>query len=103
MRIYYTLAEYPHDVVEIECPKCGRHGRLPYVAPSPGQVFPRGACGLSPLCRNRSRMAEPEFTEPRECAGCGCDFAALFVWDIRLAARLGPETVTNNPATTATT
>jgi hypothetical protein len=28
MRMYYTLADYPHEMVEIECPKCGRHGRL---------------------------------------------------------------------------
>jgi hypothetical protein len=28
MRLYYTLADYPHDMVEIECAKCGRHGRL---------------------------------------------------------------------------
>jgi len=28
MRLYYTLADYPHDMIEIECAKCGRHGRL---------------------------------------------------------------------------
>ena len=28
MRLYYTLADCPHDMVEIECAKCGRHGRL---------------------------------------------------------------------------
>jgi hypothetical protein len=28
MRMFYTLADYPHDTVEIECEKCGRHGRL---------------------------------------------------------------------------
>jgi hypothetical protein len=28
MRLFYTLSDYPHDVVEIECDKCGRHGRL---------------------------------------------------------------------------
>jgi hypothetical protein len=28
MRMYYTLADYPHDMVEVECAKCGRHGRL---------------------------------------------------------------------------
>ena len=28
MRLYYTLDDYSHDVVEIECAKCGRHGRL---------------------------------------------------------------------------
>ena len=28
MRPYYTLADYPHDMIEIECAKCGRHGRL---------------------------------------------------------------------------
>jgi hypothetical protein len=28
MRTYYTLTEYRHEMVEIECPKCGRHGRL---------------------------------------------------------------------------
>ena len=28
MRLYYTLADYPHELVEIECAKCGRHGRL---------------------------------------------------------------------------
>jgi len=26
--LYYTLADYPHATVEIECAKCGRHGRL---------------------------------------------------------------------------
>jgi len=28
MRTYYTLSDYPHETVEIECAKCGRHGRL---------------------------------------------------------------------------
>ena len=28
MRLYYTLADYPHETVEIECAKCERHGRL---------------------------------------------------------------------------
>jgi hypothetical protein len=28
MRTHYTLADYPHATVEIECDKCGRHGRL---------------------------------------------------------------------------
>jgi predicted RNA-binding Zn-ribbon protein involved in translation (DUF1610 family) len=28
MRSYYTLSDYPHEMVEHECPKCGRHGRL---------------------------------------------------------------------------
>ena len=28
MRVYYTLADYPHAMVEIECAKCGRHDRL---------------------------------------------------------------------------
>ena len=28
MRLYYTLADYPHEMIEIECVKCGRHGRL---------------------------------------------------------------------------
>jgi len=28
MRLYYTLSDYPHETVEIECAKCGRHGRL---------------------------------------------------------------------------
>ena len=28
MRMFYTLADYPHDMVEIECAKCGRPGRL---------------------------------------------------------------------------
>jgi hypothetical protein len=28
MRLYYTLSDYPHEMVEIECAKCGRHGRL---------------------------------------------------------------------------
>jgi hypothetical protein len=28
MRLSYILSDYPHDVVEIECDKCGRHGRL---------------------------------------------------------------------------
>ena len=27
-RLFHTLADYPRDVVEIECPKCKRHGRL---------------------------------------------------------------------------
>jgi hypothetical protein len=26
--MYYTLADYPHEMIEIECAKCGRHGRL---------------------------------------------------------------------------
>ena len=26
--MFYTLADYPHEMVEIECAKCGRHGRL---------------------------------------------------------------------------
>jgi hypothetical protein len=26
--MFYTLADYPHDTVEIECAKCGRHCRL---------------------------------------------------------------------------
>jgi hypothetical protein len=28
IRLYYTLADYPHEMIEIECGKCGRHGRL---------------------------------------------------------------------------
>jgi hypothetical protein len=28
MRLYYTLADYPQAMVEIECAKCARHGRL---------------------------------------------------------------------------
>jgi hypothetical protein len=28
MRLHYTLADYSHDAVEIECAKCGRRGRL---------------------------------------------------------------------------
>jgi hypothetical protein len=28
MRSYYTLSDYPHETVEIERAKCGRHGRL---------------------------------------------------------------------------
>jgi hypothetical protein len=28
MRLYYTLADYPHEMIEIECSKCGPHGRL---------------------------------------------------------------------------
>jgi hypothetical protein len=28
MRLFYTLADYPHEMIEIECAKCGRHGRL---------------------------------------------------------------------------
>jgi hypothetical protein len=28
IRLYYTIADYPHAMIEIECPKCGRHGRL---------------------------------------------------------------------------
>jgi hypothetical protein len=28
MRMFYTLADYPHEMVEIECAKCGRHGRV---------------------------------------------------------------------------
>jgi hypothetical protein len=28
MRLSYTLSDYPHDVVEIECDKCGRHSGL---------------------------------------------------------------------------
>ena len=28
MRMFHTLADYPHETVEIECAKCGRHGRL---------------------------------------------------------------------------
>jgi len=28
MRSYYTLSDYPHEMVEIEWAKCGRHGRL---------------------------------------------------------------------------
>ena len=27
MRMYYTLSECSHEVVEVECDKCGRHGR----------------------------------------------------------------------------
>jgi hypothetical protein len=28
MRTYYTLADYRHEMIEIECPKCGRRRRL---------------------------------------------------------------------------
>jgi hypothetical protein len=28
MRSYYTLSDYAHWTVEIECAKCGRHSRL---------------------------------------------------------------------------
>jgi hypothetical protein len=28
MRLYYTLADYPHATVDIDCPKYGRNGRL---------------------------------------------------------------------------
>ncbi|HWS95283.1 MAG TPA: hypothetical protein VN620_02245 [Candidatus Methylomirabilis sp.] len=28
MRSYYTLSDYPHEAVKIECAKCDRHARL---------------------------------------------------------------------------
>jgi hypothetical protein len=28
MRLFYTLSDYQRDWAEIECDKCGRHGRL---------------------------------------------------------------------------
>ena len=28
MRMSYTLSDYPNEMVENECAKCGRHGRL---------------------------------------------------------------------------
>jgi hypothetical protein len=28
MRLSYALSDYPREIIEIECDKCGRHGRL---------------------------------------------------------------------------
>ena len=41
MRLYYTLADYPYETVEIECAKYGGHSRLqtayPHVPSDPPQ------------------------------------------------------------------
>jgi hypothetical protein len=41
--------------------------------------------------------------EPLDFVARDCGFAALLVSDIRLAAKLGPETASNKPAAIATT
>jgi hypothetical protein len=50
-----------------------------------------------------ARIAETEFIEPRGSAARDCDFTALLVSDIRLAAKLGAETANDNPTAIATT
>ncbi len=65
----------------------------------PGQFTP-GAYGSSRLY---GRIAEPEFAEPLNLAARDCDFTALFVSAIRLAAKLGPDIASDSPATIATT
>ena len=57
MRSYYTLADYPLEMVEIECAKCGRHGRL-LVEHGPDVKLPdtrsaaqqRGVCQVGRAC-----------------------------------------------------
>ena len=72
----------------------------------PGQFTP-GAYGSSRPYGYGSRLylriAEPEFAEPLYSAARDYNFAALFVSDTRLAAKLGPETASNNPTAIATT
>jgi len=65
----------------------------------PGQFTP-GAYGSSRLY---GRIADPEFTEPLSAAARDCDFTALFVSVIRLAAKLGPDIASNSAAVIATT
>ncbi|HET7383396.1 MAG TPA: hypothetical protein VFJ59_12540 [Pseudolabrys sp.] len=65
----------------------------------PGQFTP-GAYGSSRLY---GRIAEPEFAEPLDSAARDCDLTALFVSDIRLALKLGPDIASNSPAAIATT
>jgi hypothetical protein len=64
----------------------------------PGQFTP-GAYGSSRLY---GWIVEPEFAEPLDSAALDCDFMALFVEDICLAAKPGPETAINNAAANAT-
>jgi hypothetical protein len=47
-------------------------------------------------------IGEPELTEPLDSAARDCDFTEFFVSDVRLAAVLGPEAASNNPAAIAT-
>jgi hypothetical protein len=63
-----------------------------------GQFTPGAYGSGSRLC---GRIAEPLGLIARDC-----DFTVLFVsdfWSVRLAAKLGPETASNNPAEIATT
>jgi hypothetical protein len=46
-----TRSDYPHDVVEIECDKCGRHGRH-----RPQGTAGHGARYQSQTCCRRLRM-----------------------------------------------
>jgi hypothetical protein len=47
-------------------------------------------------------IGEPKLAEPLDAAARDCDFTKFFVSDVRLAAMLGPETASNNPAAIAT-
>jgi hypothetical protein len=53
MRLSYTLADFPHEMIEIECAKCGRHGRLRtarLLAPCSKKAAPRGSLGAVEGC-----------------------------------------------------
>jgi hypothetical protein len=67
-----------------------------------GQFTPGAYGSGSRLYGYGSRLCG-RITEPLDLVARDCDFTALFVSDIRLAAKLGPETASNNAAAIATT
>ena len=77
MRSYYTLADYPLEMVEIECAKCGRHGRL-LVEHGPDVKLPdtrsaaqqRGVCQVGRACwRGGKARLQGSFAHARHACG----------------------------------
>ena len=67
-----------------------------------GQFTPGAYGSESRLYEYGSRLYG-RIAEPPDFVARDCDFTALLVSDIRLAAKLGPETASNKPAVIATT
>ena len=67
-----------------------------------GQFTP-GAYGSGSRTYGYGSRLYGRIAEPLDLVARDCDFTALFVSDIRLAAKLGPETASNNPPAIATT
>ena len=70
MRQYYTLADYPHAMIEIECDKCGRHGRLLGCSRSTDPIEPhtqlstlsidKFSINVTVICKSKARSALEE-------------------------------------------